>query len=104
MAFLDKQCIIETHSEYFIDKLRLRVCESLLKYKSPVFKDRTKIYFFDKEEDVTKAMELEINKYGALSRLPKGFLDEERGIISDRLFDMIISEKYIEADPEEDDD
>jgi hypothetical protein len=49
-------------------------------------------------------MELEINKYGEMSKLPKGFLDEERWIISDRLFAAITSEQDIGADPEGDDD
>jgi hypothetical protein len=91
MAYSGKQCIVETHSEYFIDKLRLRVCESSLKNKKcpNLFKDLTKVYFFDKEEDVTEVRELEINKYGEMSEWPKDFLDTDRRENTRRLLDTV---------------
>ena len=77
----NKQLIIETHSEYIINKLRLNV----VKYSNNnLIKDKVKIYFsnnlnndyinFKKGNTIFKP--LEINEYAAMSDWPDGFFDE----------------------------
>jgi len=77
ITLLGKQCIIETHSEYFIDKLRLRICQSLLD-KNEEIKKNTKIYYFDNDGIETKIKEIEVNEYGDYSIWPDGFFDERQ--------------------------
>ena len=77
MALCEKQCIIETHSEYFIDKLRLRICQTYLNDNDKV-KKNTKIYYFDKNEAETKITEIDVNEYGDYSTWPAGFFDERQ--------------------------
>jgi len=84
MALLDKQCIIETHSEYFIDKLRLRICQSLLRDNVEI-KKLAKIYFFDKNGLETSIKEIEINEFGDYNIWPNDFFDELQHIGDDIL-------------------
>ena len=74
MAYLGKQCIIETHSEPFIDRLRLRMCQQLLEKKEGL-KKNIKIYYFQKKKNQTKVIPVEINEYANYSIWPDGFFD-----------------------------
>lgn len=69
---LGKQCILETHSEYLINRLRYLVAkaddESIAK--------KTIIYFVEKENGLSKYRDITINKYGVIPDWPKGFFDE----------------------------
>jgi len=101
MALIGKQCIIETHSEYFIDKLRLRICQSLLD-KNEEIKKITKIYYFDKNQMKTKIKEIEVNEYGDYSTWPEGFFDERQWnsreilkSIDEKMFKEIASEDSV---------
>lgn len=84
MAMLNKQCIIETHSEYFIDKLRLRICQSF-RSKDEEISNNMNIYFFNKENQETNIKKIEINEYAAMSDWPDGFFDESSKI-ADEIF------------------
>ncbi|GHT83449.1 hypothetical protein FACS1894137_04570 [Spirochaetia bacterium] len=84
MTFLHKQCIIETHSEYLIDKIRYRIVEE--KDDKTQISDSIKLYFAEKKGDYTNFEEIKINKYGVISEWPDGFFDE-----SYKIADQIIS-------------
>lgn len=75
MSLLGKQCMIETHSEYLINRLRFRIaCASP---ETPLGQ-LTKIYFVEKHNDASTFSEITVNEYGAIQRWPQGFFDESQ--------------------------
>lgn len=80
MNAVGKQCIIETHSEYLINRLRLLVAKS----DDTKISDETMIYFVekDKEEGYSKYREITINPYGKIDHWPDGFFDEGEDLAS----------------------
>lgn len=75
MTFLGKQCIVETHSEYLINRLRFRAASAPAE-RSLV--DLAKIYFLEKKEGVSAIREVKINEYGAILDWPEGFFDQSQ--------------------------
>lgn len=73
MALCNKQCIVETHSEYFIDRLRFRIAAANKELNS-----LTKIYFVEKPSETSSFREVVINEYGAISDWPEGFFDQSQ--------------------------
>ncbi len=73
MALCNKQCIVETHSEYFIDRLRFRIASADKELNS-----LTKIYFVEKSSETSSFREVVINEYGAISDWPEGFFDQSQ--------------------------
>ena len=74
MALLGKQCIIETHSEYFLNRLRFRAAAA----KGDRISSLLKIYFAEKKEGSSNFREVEVNKYGAIMDWPEGFFDQSQ--------------------------
>lgn len=72
MIQLNKQCIIETHSEYLINRLRFKAVSS----EKDNITDNVIIYFVEQEEGKSKYRAIEINEYGVIEEWPKGFFDE----------------------------
>ncbi len=75
MTFLGKQCIVETHSEYLINRLRFRAASAPAE-RSLV--DLMKIYFLEKKEGASAFKEVNINEYGAILDWPEGFFDQSQ--------------------------
>ena len=75
MALCKKQCIVETHSEYLIDRLRFRMASAPLEHE---LNDQAKIYFVEKPAQSSKFREVKINEYGAISDWPEGFFDQSQ--------------------------
>jgi predicted ATPase len=75
MSLLGKQIIIETHSEYIIDKLRLRIVQSPL--GAPI-DDKVAIYFAEKKDGNSEFRRIYINEYSVMSEWPEGFFDESQ--------------------------
>lgn len=75
MALCNKQCLVETHSEYFIDRLRFRIAAA-----SPdkELNSQAKIYFVEKPSQGSSFREVVINEYGAISDWPEGFFDQSQ--------------------------
>jgi predicted ATPase len=81
----NKQLIIETHSEYIINRLRLRAINLL--NEKPI-NNYIKIYFTENLQENYKNYKkgntlfrpLEINEYAAMSDWPEGFFDESSKI------------------------
>ena len=68
-----RQCIVETHSEYLVNRLRLRVAES--PWGSPL-KDRIMTYFVEQPGSNSNFHPVTINDFGAVPDWPEGFFDQ----------------------------
>ena len=75
MALCNKQCIVETHSEYFIDRLRFRIAAAPPENE---LNSQAKIYFVEKPSQGSSFREVKINEYGAISDWPDGFFDQSQ--------------------------
>ena len=76
MALCNKQCIVETHSEYFIDRLRFRIAAAS---SANELNDKIMIYFVEKPSQESSAFqEVVINEFGAISDWPEGFFDQSQ--------------------------
>ncbi len=66
------QIIVETHSDHFLNGIRVATKKGLL---TP---EQSKIYYFRKDRDEleTKIDEINIDKEGGIDRYPKGFFDQ----------------------------
>lgn len=67
-----KQCLVETHSEYLINRLRLRVAEDENDTIGEVFA----MYYVTKANGATQYKRVTINEYGAVPDWPEGFFDQ----------------------------
>lgn len=67
-----KQMILETHSEYLINRLRRRVAED---EEDALAKD-IQIYFVEREHGKSTFRPVNLTEYGATIDWPKGFFDE----------------------------
>lgn len=74
MAMLGKQCIIETHSEYIINRLRFRAAAA----QDETISSLMKIYFVEKKEGASVFRDVVVNKYGAITDWPEGFFDQSQ--------------------------
>ncbi len=72
---LGKQCVIETHSEYLINRLRLRVAASV---DTDPWVKATKIYFVERDQEGSSFREVKVNEYGAIVDWPEGFFDQSQ--------------------------
>ena len=67
-----RQLIVETHSEYLVNRLRLRVVQD----QTDDIKDLVDIYYGSRASGVTKFSSLSINEFGSFDRWPDGFFDQ----------------------------
>ena len=72
MALLGKQCIVETHSEYILERLRRRVAEAPGSSLQPLIK----IYFVELIDGESRCREIDVTAYGALGEYPNDFFDQ----------------------------
>jgi predicted ATPase len=79
MSLLGKQIIIETHSEYIIDKLRLRIVQA----PGDTLVDKVAIYFAEKKDGNSEFRRIRVNEYSAMSEWPEGFFEESVQIARD---------------------
>jgi len=93
-----KQCIIETHSEYIIDRLRYRIVSdpSAKDGKEGVVSQNSAIYFAETKNGSAEFQRIEINKYGNIANWPKGFFDESVQM-SDLILDAAMKKHDEEA-------
>ena len=76
MSLCNKQCIVETHSEYLIDRLRFRIAAAS---SANELNDKTMIYFVEKPSQGSSSFrEVVINEFGAISDWPEGFFDQSQ--------------------------
>lgn len=74
MALLKKQCIIETHSEYLINRLRFRAAAA----EADKVARQMRIYFVEKKEDKSHFRPIVVNEFGAIQDWPEGFFDQSQ--------------------------
>ncbi len=74
ISSLGKQCIIETHGEYLIERMRLRIAGDM---RDEVVKN-TKIYFFEQKNGETSCRDVVVNRYGAIENWPDDFFDQSQ--------------------------
>lgn len=68
-----KQCLIETHSEYLINRLRYRAATEEATNRVT---NNLKIYFVEKKDGTSTFREVKVNEYGAIIDWPEGFFDQ----------------------------
>ena len=73
----NKQCLVETHSEYIVDRLRywFATIDSSIDFSS-----LAAVYFFEKPELDSKISKLTINKYGVIENWPVDFFAESANL------------------------
>jgi predicted ATPase len=75
IALLGKQCLIETHSEYLIKRLRYRAAAES---ENNRVTNNLKVYFVEKTGSSSNFREVKVNEYGAILDWPEGFFDESQ--------------------------
>jgi len=75
MTQLGKQCVIETHSEYLVSRIRFRTAAAL---KSNPWVEAVKVYFVERDADGSSFREVGINEFGAILDWPDGFFDQNQ--------------------------
>ena len=71
LSIMGKQCLVETHSEHVINRLRFREATSVDPLRMPA-----KIYFVERNAEGSSFSEVVVNEYGAISNWPAGFFDQ----------------------------
>jgi predicted ATPase len=74
VALAGRQCLVETHSEYLINRLRLRIASSPDNSLSHL----VRMYFVERRDGVSSYSDVAINRYGAVVDWPSGFFDESQ--------------------------
>ena len=74
MALMDKQCLIETHSEYLINRLRFRAAAA----NSDDIAQKMNIYFVEKKNKRSEFRPVVVNEFGAIPDWPEGFFDQSQ--------------------------
>ena len=75
MTVLGKQCIVETHSEYLINRLRFRTAAA--GEKNPWI-SALRVYFVERPPEGSTFQQVKINEYGAVMDWPEGFFDQSQ--------------------------
>lgn len=75
MTVLGKQCIVETHSEYLINRLRFRTAAA--GEKNPWI-SALRVYFVERPPEGSIFRHVKINEYGAVIEWPEGFFDQSQ--------------------------
>lgn len=74
MIMLQRQCVIETHSEHVIERIRFRIAQD----RTNFIQDKTKIFFFGKENGSTEVSEIAVNRFGSIDDWPRDFFDQSQ--------------------------
>lgn len=72
LTYCGKQCIVETHSEHIINRLRLRIAQD----DTDKNFNYVGILFVEKGSDGSDFREVKPNEYGAIHDWPEGFFDQ----------------------------
>ncbi|HET6293538.1 MAG TPA: DUF3696 domain-containing protein [Kribbella sp.] len=74
MTLTGRQCLVETHSEYLVNRLRLRIAEG----KGGDIQDDVSIYFTEIKDGNSCYSAVALNEYGAIENWPEGFFDQSQ--------------------------
>lgn len=75
IVLLGKQCLIETHSEYLINRLRYRAAAE---GDDNRVTNNLKVYFVENTAGSSSFREVKMNEYGAILDWPEGFFDQSQ--------------------------
>lgn len=81
LSLHEKRCIIETHSEYLINRLRFLSVKS----EDDSVSKLSKIYFVEKKAGASVYRPMVINEFGVITNWPKGFFDEGEELASETI-------------------
>jgi len=79
LTTLGKQCIVETHSEYLINRLRYLRARAV----GDTLDKSLLIYFVESRNGGSSFREVHMDKYGAIDEWPDGFFDEGERLASE---------------------
>ncbi|MCC6784259.1 MAG: DUF3696 domain-containing protein [Planctomycetes bacterium] len=71
LTMVEKQCIVETHSEYIISRLRLKCAQD----PTAELHERVALYFVEMKDDGSHYRRIGVTEAGSLSEWPTGFFD-----------------------------
>jgi predicted ATPase len=74
MALSGKQCLLETHSEYLIHRLRRRIAEA----PGEALTNLCRLYFVERAGGQTSCRQVDITRYGAILDWPIDFFDQSQ--------------------------
>lgn len=74
VALAGKQCLLETHSEYLVERFRRRIAEA----EGDSLTHILKIYFTERKAGETTCRPVDVSKYGAISDYPEDFFDQSQ--------------------------
>jgi predicted ATPase len=80
-SLIGKQCIVETHSDHLIHRLRHRAATS----QGTTVSDAVVLYFVQKAEGQSQYEKISVNEYGVIEHWPPGFFDEAETIAAETL-------------------
>lgn len=72
MSQFGRQCLVETHSEYLINRLRSRIVQS----RNDEILKNSSIFFVKKDIGLSKFERVLINRFGAIPEWPEDFFDQ----------------------------
>ena len=72
MAYVGKQCLLETHSEYLIQRLRRRIAED----EVDDLRGQIQAYFVERINGASSYKPVEFTEYGAIADWPADFFDQ----------------------------
>lgn len=81
LVLLDKQCVVETHSEYLINRLRYLAATSA----GETVSEKVGLFFVEKVHGHSEYRDIKINQYGVIRNWPSGFFDESETISAEVL-------------------
>jgi predicted ATPase len=78
LALDGKQALVETHSEYLVDRLRLRIALASVDSVRPLIN----ILFTQKIDGESKLTPVKMSEYGAILNWPKDFFEQSQSDVS----------------------
>jgi predicted ATPase len=72
MVHSGRQCIVESHSEYMVNRLRRRIVEA----PGDTIQKLIQLYFVERTNGASEFRSVEPNEYGAITDWPRGFFDQ----------------------------
>lgn len=76
LAMSGRQCVIETHSEHIINRLRYLAAKHLSPGKANPIAENTLVYFVEKKDGASVYRPIRIDNFGNIPEWPADFFDE----------------------------
>ncbi|WP_258703187.1 DUF3696 domain-containing protein [Pseudomonas sp. B21-031] len=86
-----KQCLIETHSEYVINRLRLRIAQS----RNENLRANTNVIFVGKKEKNSEFQSVDITSFGSIIDWPEDFFDQTDKEVENILLEAVAKKREI---------